>query len=140
MPFRPPKPTPQFADLKGILAQSKQTEDAIYQVIQSIIERLDQLKINVVEKIDGNAAAAILHFATRDATYHTKEDETGALPNSVQLLAGANVIFDDSVANQRTISVGGGAGVYDDPLTDGILPATELIFADGNCIIVQVPL
>ena len=141
MPFRPPRKLPQFADLKGILAQSKQIEDAIYQTIQTLIERLDQLKDVTAERISGAADDATTRFATRNATYHTKNDETGALPNSVQLLAGSGIIFDDSVPNKRTISStgGGGSNHYDAPLSDGDLAAADLIFADGECIIVQVP-
>lgn len=45
MAFKPvPKP-PQFADLKGILSQSKETDNPLYQVVQEIIERLTQLDL-----------------------------------------------------------------------------------------------
>jgi hypothetical protein len=36
----------------------------------------------------------------------THSDESVALPNSRQLLAGTGISFDDSVANQRTVSTG----------------------------------
>lgn len=44
--------------------------------------------------------------ASAFATYLTADDETVGLPNSLQLLAGTNITFDDSVPNQRTISAG----------------------------------
>lgn len=40
-------------------------------------------------------------------TYLTSSDESVALPNSRDLIAGTNISFDDSVANQRTISASG---------------------------------
>lgn len=73
-----------------------------------------------------------------NAAFLTSEDESGDFPNSRQLLAGSNITFDDSVANQRTIS-STGSDTYDSPLSDGDLVAAELIFANGECIIVQVP-
>lgn len=73
-----------------------------------------------------------------DATFLTAEDESADFPSSRQLIAGAGILFDDSIANERTISSTGG-DTYDAPLTDGDLVATELIFADGECVIVQVP-
>lgn len=42
MPFRPPKKNPQFADLKGILAQTKDIENPLYQTVQILIDRLSQ--------------------------------------------------------------------------------------------------
>ena len=44
MPFRPKAKQPQFADLKGILAQSKDTDNALYQTVQILIERLGQFQ------------------------------------------------------------------------------------------------
>jgi hypothetical protein len=137
MTFRPPKKFPRFADLKGILAQTKKTEEPLYQTVQLIIERLDQLKDITDEKLAAIESGTPLNFATKFATYHTKLDETAALPNSVQLLAGTGILFDDSVPNKRTIS--SGALHYDAPLTDGNVDETDLIFALGECIIVQVP-
>lgn len=40
MPFRPPKKQVQFADLKTTLAQYKEPDNALYQTVQEIIERL----------------------------------------------------------------------------------------------------
>lgn len=51
MSFRPKKKQPQFADLKGILSQSKQTDNALYQTVQILIERLTQLQGNINEDI-----------------------------------------------------------------------------------------
>jgi hypothetical protein len=44
MAFRPPKKRPEFADLKGMLAQSKDTDNATYQTIQILIDRLSQVQ------------------------------------------------------------------------------------------------
>lgn len=59
MAFRPASKPPQFADLKGILSQSKETDNPLYQVVQEIIERLTQLDLvkgdqikNIEKKIE----------------------------------------------------------------------------------------
>lgn len=148
MAFRPPKKQPRFADLNGILAQSrKEVDHALYQTIQIMIERLTQFQQVTLEQIADinnsiNESEAILNIAAdKTATYLTTADETLKLPNSVQLLAGTGITFDDSVPNERTISSSGGSSDhYDSPLSDGDLTAADLIFADGECVIVQVPI
>lgn len=141
MAFRPPKKPPQFADLKGILSQGKDTDSAIYQTIQVLIERLDQLKDHTQDQITNITKSDdfLKNIASKFATYHTKEDETTKLPNSVQLLAGTGIIFDDSVVNKRTIKSTGGSSHYDCPLSDGDVNEADLIYANGECVIVQVP-
>jgi len=111
-------------------------------VVQQMIERLDQFK--------GTTKSGLTALAENDKTggkningrfaaptYHTKENEKAILPNSVQLLAGPGIIFDDSEKNKRTIKTSNSG--YDCPLTDGNVDETQLIFALGECIIVQVP-
>jgi len=107
MAYRPAKKQPQFADLKGILSQSKQTDNALYQTVQILIERLTQLQGNLNEDISS------IKEAVEDASKEEPptEPETG-------------LEFDH----------------YDSPLTDGDMIETNLIFANGECIIVQVPL
>lgn len=112
MTFRPTKKNPEFADLKGILAQYKEPDNALYQTVQLIIERLGQFQAVTVEQIaekpsEGNVSNK---FASRFATYLTKENEVAALPNSLQFLAGVGIAFDLSVANRLTISSTGGSG------------------------------
>lgn len=142
MPFRPPKKPHEFADLKGILAQSKDTDSATYQTLQVLIERLDSFRTIIQDQVQTVTNNVLKNVASKFATYHTKEDETAVLPNSWQLLAGTGIIFDDSIPNKRTINSTGGSGGsnhYDCPLSDGDLNEADLIFANGECIIVQVP-
>lgn len=139
MAFRPKKKQPQFADLKGILAQTKEkTESALYQTVQEIIDRLTQLQLILNEEIKGKSsdADAIKKFASRFATYHTKEDETSQLPNSWQLLAGTGISFNDSIPNKRTISsTGSGSGGYA-PVSTGAEPLE--IMSDGAGSVLMV--
>ena len=144
MAFKKPKKQPEFADLIGILAQTKKADNSLYQTVQEIINRLVQLQdlINedIAKKLSEQDAAK--RFATKFATFLTLNDETAALPNSLQLLAGSGIVLDSSVPNHLTISSSGGSGLgnhYDCPLSDGDTAAADLIFADGECIIVQVP-
>lgn len=53
MAFQKPKKQPQFADLKGILAQSKtKLDSATYQTIETLIDRLGQFQSIVVAQIE----------------------------------------------------------------------------------------
>ena len=147
MAFRKPKNQPEFADLIGILAQSKDTDNALYQTTQELINRLTQFKVVTTEQLAdinnsvNNSITIINLKADKKASYLTDKDESLNFPNSRQLLAGTGITFDDSVPNKRTIKSTGGSGGdhYDCPLTDGDPIEAELIFADGECVIVQVP-
>lgn len=147
MAFRKPKKQPEFADLKGILAQTKkQTESPLYQTVQTLIERLTQFRTVSIEQVADinnsiNDTDTIINItANKKATYITETDESLNLPKSRQLLAGTGITLDYSVPNKLTISSSGGSGsYYDSPLTDGDVDEMELITADGDCIIVQVP-
>lgn len=137
MPYRPPKKQPEFADLKGILAQSKvHLDHATYQTIQILIERLQRFQNIINELLDPEDPDSPI--AGKFETYITSENESASLPNSRQLIAGTGITLDDSVVNELTISSTAG-NVYDSPLTDGDLIETHLIFADGDPVIVQVP-
>lgn len=141
MAFRKPKQQPEFADLKGILAQSKETDNPTYQTLQILIERLTQLQLIVNDDVSAKLSddAASKKFAPKSSSFITKDDETSALPNSQQLIAGTGMTFDTTVPNQLKLNAAGGSNHYDTPLTDGDPLATDLIFAAGECIIVQVP-
>ena len=146
MAFQKPKKQPEFADLKGILAQT-QENNSLYQTLFVLIDRLSQMKVVTAEQLEEinnsiSSSETIINItANKKATYHTKDDETLNLPNSWQLLAGTNITFDDTVPNKRTINASGSGGSdhYDCPLSDGDVLAADLIFAAGECIIVQVP-
>jgi len=149
MAFQKPKKQPQFADLIGILAQTKgKTEPQLYQTVQEIINRLTQFQavtLNEVADINNsvnNSQSSIAIIADKYASYLTALPEEVRLPNSNQLLAGIGITIDYSTPNRALISTDGDglAGkYYDAPLTDGLVPNTELIFGLGECIIVQVP-
>jgi hypothetical protein len=53
MAFVPPIKQPQFADLNGMLAQSRDTDDATYQTIQILIDRLSKFR----DYVDSNLKA-----------------------------------------------------------------------------------
>jgi hypothetical protein len=140
--FREPAQEPQFADLKGILAQSRKNLDsATYRTISQIIDRLQQFKnvndVRVAGKVDSGTAAAT--YASKTSSFITKDDESVGLPNSRELLAGSGIILDYSVPNRLTIKASSTGNHYDAPLSDGDTSAADLIFANGECIIVQVP-
>src|SRR5215203_1379456 len=146
MAFQKPKKQPQFSDLKGILAQTKKSDEPFYQTIAQIIDRLTQFQTVLVEEVADindsiNSTETIINItANKRATYITETDERLNLPFSRKLIAGSGITLDYSVLNELTLSSSGGSGTtYDSPLTDGNLDETELIYALGDCIIVQVP-
>jgi hypothetical protein len=119
MPFKPEKAAPQFADLKGMLAQSKITDNALHQTLQILIDRLDQLEVqkaDVVSNINNsvNTIHSLVNYYVNNAnnntgSYLTVSPEEAIFPLSRQLLPGVNVTFDDSVPNRRTVNASGGA-------------------------------
>lgn len=107
MAFKKPRNQPQFADLMGILAQTRETENPLYQVVQQLIERLGQMKDVTQERIEE-----------------------------------VRNVVSEAITNITIIPPPPGPTVaiyYDTPLTDGSLDETDLIFAMGECITVQVP-
>ena len=122
MAFTPDSSTPQFADLKGMLAQSKVTDNALGQMLQILLDRLEFLQsghADVIQKINNsvnNITSIVTIVPNANATYLTTADESIPLAHSVQLLAGANITFDDTVPNKRIIAaVGGGGGTSGPP-------------------------
>ena len=57
--------------------------------------------------------------ASAFATYLTSADESATLPNSLQVLAGTGITFDDTVPNQRTINADATASLPHPFLTMG---------------------
>lgn len=149
MPFRPKKKQPNFATIKSILAQTRTEDNALYQVIQQIIEKLGQFQSVTVDEIAdvnnsiNNSISILTNKINTTGTYLTVTDERGNLPNSWYLVPGTNIAFDQTVPNQFkincTLEDTGLGNHYDCPLSDGDLDETNLIYAAGECIIVQVP-
>jgi hypothetical protein len=127
---------PDLSRLKAQLAASglAQQNATLFQVINSLIDALKQSQVagtEVTNIISGSVGAVA------SLSYLTESDETADLINSRQLIAGAGMIFDISVPGQLTlISL---AGVTWDILTDGDLVEPELVFVDGNAIMVHIP-
>jgi hypothetical protein len=127
---------PDLSRLKAQLAASglAQQNATLFQVINSLIDALKQSQVagtEVTNIISGSVGAVA------SLSYLTESDETADLINSRQLIAGAGMIFDISIPGQLTlISL---AGVTWDILTDGDLVEPELVFVDGNAIMVHIP-
>jgi hypothetical protein len=134
---------PTFSDLKTILNQSKDTDSALYLTVKLIIDRLNQFQSVTLGDVNGKLSQddASKKFATKSASFLTGNDDSTSLPNSLQLVAGTGITFDLSVANKLKIDSSGSgiSSVYDSPLTDGNVDETNFIFANGDCIIVQIP-
>jgi len=127
---------PDFERLYAKLNNTKlqATNPSLWELIKELIRLLVQFARAVTGAVNSNSDF-LDGFANR--TYLTTNNESPYLPFSRQLLAGAGITFDDSITNQRTINAT--SLHYDCPLSDGDPIAADLIFADGECIIVQVP-
>lgn len=136
MAFRPGTPGPDLDRLKSSLLTSglQQKDNALYQVINQLIDFMRTIQV----LISGNTDTTIPPTSTAllaSLSYLTDGDESSNLINSRRLLAGAGIAFDDSVSNERTISVDlASSGQFYAPVTDGDEFETLLIFANGECV------
>jgi hypothetical protein len=142
MAFRPPKKQPDFTGLKTTLAQIGSKDNALYQTIQILIERLAQFQGITVDQLGdvnnsiNDVLSIVNNLADKTRTYITTNDETLNLPNSVQLLAGTNVAFDDTVANKRTINVTIPPIADHVPMATGAEPLEIMSDGAGNVFLV----
>jgi hypothetical protein len=141
MAFRPKPKQPEFASLKGILAEMRgKKDDALYRTVQYIIERLGKLQTAIngdfvdINNSVNDVNTIIESKADKNRTYLTKTDETIYLPHSVQLLAGINITFDDTVANKRTVNATGGADHV--PMSTGAEPLEIMSDGAGHVLLV----
>lgn len=127
---------PDFSSLVTSLNQTnlQKTNFPTYQTILFLIKNVLRFANLTQADIDQINEDLSTIFA---ATFLTVNDETDDFVNSRRLLAGTGITFDDSIAGERTISSIG--NYYDSPLTDGDFDETDLIFADGDPIICQLP-
>lgn len=122
MAFRSSRKAPQFADLKSILAQTKDTDNALYQVVQEIIERLGRFDFSTVDTSTGGSGGG---GGGGNETYLTKVDETASLPNSRQLLARYGLKTTDN-SSQRIVDL-------DLEYLGDHIPATT--YTDGDIVV-----
>lgn len=89
--------------LKSNLANGKMREMDFptYQVINALINEIAQLKKELEVKITVAEESA---GGLESSEFLTSSDESATLVNSRELKAGARIAFDDSVANERTVS------------------------------------
>ena len=138
MPFRQPKTLPNYQQLrKTLLAATDQVKNyPLYQTIVRILDIGDQSNNFFKTEIESNVASIT------QATYLTTGDEVATLPNSSQHLAGVGIIFDDSVANQRTVSVDGdisSVGYWSPLITSLEAGDGELVLTNRDTIAVFTP-
>lgn len=129
---------PKLDRLKAQLATSrvKQEDFPLFQVVIQLIDAIRQLQLATTEEII-SATGGVGNLSTLD--YLTHADDSLALSNSRQLIAGTNVSFDDTIINQRTVNVPDAFDREWSVLTDGDLSQPELIFANGDVIMIHIP-
>ncbi len=125
-----------IARLKSQLLTSGLSDrnSALFQIINTLIDAMgDSLNAaNIVASAGGSSGVGL-----QNATYITVNNEVPSLPNSRRLLAGTNITFDDTVANQRTIN--GAATPLDYVVaSDGVTPVPAPV-DDGFGNFIYVP-
>jgi hypothetical protein len=110
----------------------QQKDPALYQVISQLIKAIRQS----ISATQGQIVNPSSGLSSR--TFITKNNETAALPNSWQLLAGIGVTFDDTTPHQLVLNTSGVDREWS-VLTDGDLLEAELIFAGGDVVMTHIP-
>jgi hypothetical protein len=135
MAFAPGPNLPDFAKLKSAFvgARDQIKNYLLYQTITQLLDANQKMKNIFKGDIEGNTAAIA---DISDSTFLTSTDESDALTNSRNLLAGIGIAFDDTVDNERTISATS-SGVselgYWTPLIESFNPGdSELVLTDAN--------
>lgn len=119
---------PDFSSLVTSLNQSnlQKTNYAAYQTILFLIKNTLRFANLTQQDIDTINEDVSTIFA---ASFLTVNNESNDFVNSRQLLAGTGITFDDSVANERTVSSTGGSGNDHVPMSTGAEPLE--IMSDG---------
>lgn len=101
-----PTTIPNLDKLKSTLQTSglSQSNNALFQVINQLIDATKQLQVAQSELIDTNTVDIV---TLSEQEFLTSANDHLVLPNSRNLLAGTNILFNDTVANERTISATG---------------------------------
>ena len=88
--------------LQSILLQSgiQKTNQPLFQVITEIIKAIRDSNLGIVQITGGGGGGPL-----SDKTFVTTSNELASLPNSSQLIAGDNVVFDTSTFGQLVIDV-----------------------------------
>lgn len=127
MPFKKPKTPPQFADLKVTLAQSNQTDNALYQTVQILIDRLEQFRTTVPDKADEEVAVGVVPL-------HAPTHGDGATdPVDVKNLAGYPGGTDKFLRSDKTFAPAvAGSGMNLDYLGNFV---SGPVYNDGDIVI-----
>lgn len=122
--------------LRGqLLTSGLQVKDnPLWQVIDQLIASVQK-----IQKLTGQSITTIINNAGASAnlTYATITDETALLPFSRRIAAGTNITIDISVAGVITINATSSGGDEWHPLTNGDEINPEIIFADGEVVMVN---
>lgn len=131
-------PVPDISKLKVTLQTSglAQKNQPLFQVIWSLIEFCQSGFQTQDAAISGGGGGGGL----ANQSYVTVNNDLAQLPNSRQVVAGSFISLDTTTPGQIIINnTGGPDSGYWAPLTDGDTVDTDLIFADGECVMVFVP-
>jgi hypothetical protein len=126
----------QIDKLKSPLATSSlsQTNQPLFQVITQLIDVLRGAIGNIESSISGTTPGG---GGLADQHYITWINDLAQLPNSRVAVAGTNITLDLSVAGQVTISSTATGGSEWSVLTNGNVDNPELVFADGDVIMLE---
>lgn len=136
---------PKLSRLKSQLAASKVKEEdfPLFQVVSQLIDTIKQLQdatLNTITTTVTGGLTAILNAIAliKNSDLLTHTDESAEFPNSRMLIAGANITFDITTPNQLEI-IGDAIDREWSVLSNGNVINPEVIFADGEVVMVSVP-
>ena len=123
----------KVSQLKALLLSSglQRTNITLFNVINQLIDAVNSEAQSTTSGIS-SASGGVTTLKNR--SYLTTSDESSKLPNSRKLVAGANISFDDAVANEMELN-----GDDWDVLTDGDVTEPEAITVDGKVIMAHIP-
>jgi hypothetical protein len=137
MPFQPPAKLPDFARLKSTLvgARNQIKDYLLYQTILNFIDSVGRMKNILNSNIELNETSVL---DLSNGNFLTHADDSLTLPNSRNLLAGTGITFDDTVANERTISSGASSSYI--PMVTGAEPLEIMSDGAGHLLLVAFEL
>lgn len=107
-------------------------DNPLYQVIVQLIGYLRDIGAS------NQAQITTVESGLKNATYVTHTNQLATLPNSRVAVAGSNISLDIATPGQLIINSTGGSAADISVLTNGDVDNPELIFADGDVIMVDL--
>lgn len=125
---------PLYQVIKDLIDKSQQSIAQLNSIFQSFVG-----DINIDDNADLQAILnqiSTINAILQDSTFLVTLDESNNLPNSRRLLAGAGILFDDTVPFERTISSTGSGSSFI-PMVNGNEPPELMSNGAGDLLLIS---